>query len=431
MASTRRAAANQPLSPMAGQQQQQQPPPPPPVFALSPALAVQGVIDYSSRFGGKLYEQATYKLADELYDAKPDGMRQFLTSFKDRARASAWIQTLTIQQGQESLYLPDHYGTLTVDSIKAHVLNYTGQISRHAQNSEQIYQCLANSLTPTAKNSVQTKSELYTINDAPDGLLYFKAITQTIQVDTRATSANIKAKLMSLDTLMLECNQDVQAFNEQVVALKEKLLARGEPVTDLLHNLWRGYQACTDKEFSAYISRRKSDWKHGEDITPDDLMHQTNNEYQSLVDDGVWLEPTAAEKQVIALVAKLEAQQKQFNKQQNKSNNKNGKGKGKKQGNKEGNKSDGKNKYPDWKKQAPTGSESTTKKVKNKTYYWCPHHKLWTAHKGSECKLGDSNSTSSSKKTKSTSSSSSAASTGTPGSVTVSRSLMAIMEDDE
>jgi hypothetical protein len=51
MASTRRAAANQPLSPMAGQQQQ--PPPPPvfalslPVFALSPALAVQGVIDYS------------------------------------------------------------------------------------------------------------------------------------------------------------------------------------------------------------------------------------------------------------------------------------------------------------------------------------------------------------------------------------------------
>jgi hypothetical protein len=77
---------------------------------------------------------------------------------------------------------------------------------------EQIYQCLENSLTPPAKNSVQTKSEQYTINGASDGLLYFKAITQTIQVDPRATSSNSKAKLMLLDTLMLECNQDVHAF---------------------------------------------------------------------------------------------------------------------------------------------------------------------------------------------------------------------------
>jgi hypothetical protein len=51
MASTRRAAANQPLSPMAGQQQQP-PPPPPPVFALSlPVFALESLTTLWDDFG--------------------------------------------------------------------------------------------------------------------------------------------------------------------------------------------------------------------------------------------------------------------------------------------------------------------------------------------------------------------------------------------
>ena len=405
-----------------------------PVFALSPAQAVQGVIDYSSKLGGKLYDQAVAKLSEEPYDAKADGMRQFLSSFKDRARSAAWTSTLTVTQDGQQYFLPDHYGTLTVDSIRAHATNYIGTPTRNAQNSDQIYQCLKNSLTPTAKNSVQTKIKTYTVNGVPDGLLYFKAITQTVQVDTRATAATIKNKLMSLDSLMLECNQDVQSFNEQVVALKEKLEARGEEVTDLLHNLWKGYAACTDKEFSAYVSRRKSEWKHGEDISPEELMAETNNEYQSLVDDGVWLEPTEAEKQVIALTAQVEAQQKQLMQVQKAGNSASGKkttksNKGK-SANSKGNKKSGKSgqpNYPEWKKKAPTGNDPHTKVVEGKTYYWCTHHTLWTAHKPSECKLANnaSGGNSSSNNSPSTSGDKS------KGSVAVSRSLMAIMEEEE
>jgi hypothetical protein len=41
------------------------------VFALTPAVAIQGVIDYSTSEGRKIYSTATAKLDEELYDCTP------------------------------------------------------------------------------------------------------------------------------------------------------------------------------------------------------------------------------------------------------------------------------------------------------------------------------------------------------------------------
>ena len=46
-------------------------------FTLTPAVAVIGVIDYKTTEGRKLYAHTTYKLDEELYDCKPDGLYQF------------------------------------------------------------------------------------------------------------------------------------------------------------------------------------------------------------------------------------------------------------------------------------------------------------------------------------------------------------------
>jgi hypothetical protein len=59
-------------------------------FALTPAVAVQGVIDYNSTKGQKLYGSATYKLDEELYDCKPDGLYQFLQSLNNPAQEYGW-----------------------------------------------------------------------------------------------------------------------------------------------------------------------------------------------------------------------------------------------------------------------------------------------------------------------------------------------------
>jgi hypothetical protein len=37
-------------------------------FTLTPAVAVVGVIDFNTSVGRKLYESATAKIAEELYD---------------------------------------------------------------------------------------------------------------------------------------------------------------------------------------------------------------------------------------------------------------------------------------------------------------------------------------------------------------------------
>jgi len=45
----------------------------------------------------------------------------------------------------------------------------------------------------------------------------------------------------------------------------------------------------------------------------------------------------------------------------------------------------------DWKLTPPKPGEPTKKVVtingKWLTYYWCPHHKRWTAHKSKDCRL--------------------------------------------
>jgi hypothetical protein len=55
-------------------------------FALTPAVAVQGIIDYKTTEGRKLYSNATYKLDEGLYNCKPDGLYQFLQSLHNQAQ---------------------------------------------------------------------------------------------------------------------------------------------------------------------------------------------------------------------------------------------------------------------------------------------------------------------------------------------------------
>ena len=54
-------------------------------FALSPAMAIPGIIDFTSRMGKDVFRFSTEKLDEELYDCHPDGMIQFLQSLSVRA----------------------------------------------------------------------------------------------------------------------------------------------------------------------------------------------------------------------------------------------------------------------------------------------------------------------------------------------------------
>jgi hypothetical protein len=63
---------------------------PPALFALTPAVAVTGVVDFKTREGQKLFQTATHKLEDEPFECDADGLHQFLKSLSARAEECGW-----------------------------------------------------------------------------------------------------------------------------------------------------------------------------------------------------------------------------------------------------------------------------------------------------------------------------------------------------
>ena len=59
-------------------------------FSLTPATAVDGIIDYSTSAGRKLYLAATAKVEEDLFDCCADDLYSFLRAVKDRAREFGW-----------------------------------------------------------------------------------------------------------------------------------------------------------------------------------------------------------------------------------------------------------------------------------------------------------------------------------------------------
>ena len=364
-------------------------------FALFPAAAVQGYIDYSTKEGAAIYKKGAAPLCDEPIMLSPSTLRDFLSLFADRVLESCWQQTLTVLANGIRKRLDLNFGNITEEQLRNHVNTYHGLPTRHAQNSQMIYQCLKATLAKETRNRVQTKRADYVMLDGiPDGLLYLKAVLQTVQVDTIFTTSHIHTKLMALDTLMIEKGHNIVAFNEEVVSLEEQLEAHGETTQNLIINLWKGYKACTDQAFKKYIDNLHSQWKHGKEVlTAHELMTAAANEYQILLEENAWLEPSDEQKQIIALTAQVEKMKAQG---KNKIKDKQGSGKNKIKSKEQNKKEKGKRKepkYPAWKLKAPLAKESTTKTVKGKKFYWRQAHRegqgLWVAHTPEECTTGE------------------------------------------
>jgi hypothetical protein len=76
-------------------------------------------------------------------------------------------------------------------------------------------------------------------------------------VDTRATVSFIRIALSSLDTKMMALDSDISKFNAYVKTQVIALEARGETTTDLLVNVFKGYETAQDSEFALFIKRKR------------------------------------------------------------------------------------------------------------------------------------------------------------------------------
>lgn len=227
-----------------------------------------------------------------------------------------------------------------------------------------------------------------------DSALFLKLIILETIINTLASTIRLQAKLNQLPEVMKECDDNVSKFNNEVQNILLAFMARGlgEP-SGLLMHLFDGYEACTDATFTRYIRTKKDLLTEGTPLTPQQLMSFAVNKFKQMKVDGTWKEASPEQKQIIALMAKLQQAEK-LNKELKKKADKPGNQRKKdlkdqKKKNK-GNKDDkgGKNKKfkpPRWMIENPHNKAHIMRD--GKKYYWCSNHKRFVQHHPDKCTL--------------------------------------------
>ena len=363
--------------------------PNPVAFSLTPATAHGGILDYATTAGRKMYANATAKLDDDQFDCVADDLYSFLKALKDRAREYGWdepgIGILSIPDDpvnpQEFKSLIESHGELDLQTILDFETSYIQGQSRSAQDAAQLYRCLMASISKEGKKKILVWEDHYTVNGLGSGNLLLKIIIRESHLDTNATSASIRKRLTNLDRYLPTIGHDVTKFNNYVKLMVDGLRSRGEVTNDLLINLFKGYSACTDKEFIDYIRRKEDSFEEGAMITPDQLMKYADEKYKSLLQKGIWNAPDANEEKILAL-------QVEINKLKNGKRSQQGKKKSEKQSTTKNSKN-----KPRWFSRRPGEDELKTPKEWNGVkWYYC--HKdtggkcdgKWRQHKPSQCK---------------------------------------------
>lgn len=289
-------------------------------FALNPAEAIQNVIDFGSNSGQKLYRSATAKLSDDAFDCSATKLQTFLDQINDRANRYGWINTIMHMHiegphhpnPEPEVYLVDNYGQLPLDIVEEHVLTYLFGQGREAQDDNMLYYCLKDSLTPEATAKILTCKSDYMVDDPanpeiskPSGLMLLRVIIRESHVDTNATSMTIRLHLSQLDKYMLSVNSDIEKFNQYVHTQVQMLAARGESSSDLLTNLFKGYNVVQDHEFLKYIRIKESEYEDGTHYTPQQLMGLALNRFKVINQKEMWMAPTPEDEKFMALKAEL------------------------------------------------------------------------------------------------------------------------------
>lgn len=356
-------------------------------FSLTPGMATLDVIDYNTAAGTKVWNNATSKLSDELFDCDSEGLRDFLELIRARSEVMGWnLSVLSIpvdvndNLGDTQDFL-DHYGEIDLDHCRAHALTYYNQQNRAAQDSMMLYKCIMDSMSRSGRNKITGFRDQYTINGTPIGILVLKVVVRESYIDTNATTTFIRTQLSSLDEYLPLIDYDIGKFNLHVQALIEALNARGETTSDLLTNLFKGYLAAKDEKFVKYIEKKEEYYDEGNNLGANELMSLAKTKWSILKQKHQWNTPSEQEEKILALEAKVKKLESQRSKKstQNQQSGKGGASTDQAPSNRAS------SRYEPWMFEPPKDGEPDTKLVGTKPFWWCTKHKKWCRHTTEGC----------------------------------------------
>lgn len=387
-------------------------------FALAPAASTNEVIDYRTAEGKKVYKAATAPLwKDDPYDLSAQGLFQFLESLESRGHQFGWTQNpdgvCFVPRNPEAVPLGEDdnpstdffegYAGMTLERIQQWERRMEADQMKAAQDSNQIFHCIMNSITVDARTTLTLEKDDYEFDTQQGGrtiqggLALLKLLTSFVVQETPGMAAIVRMELTNLKDTFLKLDSDVSAFNVQIKLLIKRLnrLGQEESEQDLLLQLFDAYANAHDEDFAKYIESRKAEHDDGRNaVTYKQLMALALQKFKLAKRKGTWQAPTPTQEKLMALQAQLKTMESKIETHKKKvtflSNKKEEKGKGKPfQGaSKDMSK-------PNWlTNHTPPSNvkDKRTWKDPSKPYHWCCKETggkcggMWRVHRPDQCK---------------------------------------------
>jgi hypothetical protein len=274
-------------------------------------------LNLATSTGAKLFKVGAEPLSRSFDFVDPSDLQVFLDLLKTKSKVQGWSRIFTVPVKVDGV-TTDHsllhnYGVIPLQSVALDAATYVNAQSKVAQDSFMLFQCIFGSLRTEFLKLVTTEALLYHIVDTRDpqeppipcGALLLKIIIMKAHVDTRVTVSFIRTALSSHDTKMMALDSDISKFNAYVKTQVIGLEARGETTTDLIVNVFKGYETAQDSEFALFIKRKKDAYDKGGDITVTSLMDAAENKFKTRVLLKTWSAPTKEQEQILALTAQV------------------------------------------------------------------------------------------------------------------------------
>jgi len=349
--------------------------------------------NFSTGDGLKLFLHST-KGIEPKCDGKQEGLANFLRKIKRRGETFGWSEVFLIPDSNAtSRSLCIEHGTLKSADVDKEVRTYCFQAeNRRKQGSTVLAKLITESITDDLLMELLQKEEKFSIveagttNDHESGAIMLHELINLVEIETRATIANITKQLNNLDLVMQgEKDSDIKGFNVKVDALLRGLRARNRSPPDIITSLFAAYKLAADSKFVEYIPRKEEEYEDGTDeLKVEKLMSLALSKYKFFKGRNEWMKKTKQELQFVAMHSELEDTKKRLALATR------GGGRGKGLGGDIPTKDKAKREdeashrgarpgRPNtgqfaWKGIAPKAGEPNKKTVNGKSYYHCPHH---------------------------------------------------------
>ena len=258
-------------------------------FAPAPGLVrINTTIDYSNRIGAELYWSGSSSLLIK-FNGEEENLLVFTDALMDCTREMGWgnsqASILSIAALRNSIpvhmNLIEEFRRYRLQGLRDQVLTYYNLPTRQAQNGHMMYYCIINTIIEESNRKVIEELKNYVFNGINSGPLLLKFLTSVITIDTRATITNIRMDLTNLDTYISTFKFDINKFNSYLKEKRKQLRKRGEILLDISVNLFKAYKVVPDQIFHNWLIRKKENYEEGIEFTPDSLVLDALNQYQS------------------------------------------------------------------------------------------------------------------------------------------------------